>query len=220
MLEKSKLLRMEMAADPKGALCSQNVTSNEADNVERNSKRKASTNMPPPPSSSFETSSSKTKRNDGRSCAIGPTIAGMYSKLNRDDTNDAIGRFLFSNGITFHVSHSPYYKEMVHAIATSGPSYVPLDETKLRTTILEREVSKITMQKEVLRQTWVRFGCSIVMDGWIDIAKHPLINIIVTCRDGPYFLRAIDCFGKHKDATFQFELLQDAIEEVGPSNVV
>jgi len=97
---------------------------------------------------------------------------------------------------------------------------VPLGEHKLRTTVLERHVSNINVQKEELRQTWVRLGCSIVMDGWTDIAKRPLINIIVTCRDGPFFLRAIDCSGKRKDASFQFELLRDAIEEVGPANVV
>ena len=218
MLQRSELLRMQMAADARGTFSSQNVTSQEDLGVERKSKRKAnpSTNMPPPSLAG----ASSSKRKDARSSAIGPTIIGMYSKLNRDDTDDAIGRFLFANGIPFHVSRSPYYKEMVHAIATAGPSYVLPGETKLRTSILEREVSKITMQKEVFKQTWVTFGCSIVMDGWTDIAKRPLINIIVTCRDGPYFLRAIDCSGKRKDATFQFELLRDAIEEVGPSNVV
>jgi hypothetical protein len=97
---------------------------------------------------------------------------------------------------------------------------VPPGEHKLRTMILERQVSNINVQKEQMRQTWVRAGCSIVMDGWTNIAKCPLINIIVTCLDGPFFLRAIDCSGKHKDAAFQFELLRDAIEEVGPTNVM
>ena len=33
-------------------------------------------------------------------------------------------------------------------------------------------------------------------------------------------LKAIVCGGKIKDATFMFEMLKDAINEVGPSNVV
>ena len=101
----------------------------------------------------------------------------MFKK--RDDIDDAIGRFLFANGIAFHVAHSPYYKEMVQLIAAIGTSYVPPSEHKLRTTILKRQVSKINVQKEEMRQTWARFACSIVMDGWTDIRKHPLINIIV-----------------------------------------
>ena len=166
-------MRLQIAADAKGTFCSQNVISHEVHNVERSSKRKAnpSTNMPPP--SHVGTSS---KKKDARSPTIGPTITGMYGKLDRDDIDDAVGRFLFANGIPFHVSRSPYYKEMVHALVRAGPSYAPPGETKLRTVVLEREVSKITMQKEVIKRTWVSFGCSIVMDGWIDITKHPLID--------------------------------------------
>ena len=111
--------------------------------------------------------------------------------------DDAIGKFLFANGIPFHVALSPYYKETIKAITKMGPSYVPPDEHKRRTTILERRVSKINVQKEEMRQTWQRFGCSIAMDRWTEISKHLLINIIVTSAAGPFFLRAIDCFGKH-----------------------
>jgi len=46
------------------------------------------------------------------------------------------------------------------------------------------------------------------------------LNIIVTSLARPYFLREIDCSGKLKDATFMFEVLKDAIDEVAPSNVI
>jgi hypothetical protein len=156
------------------------------------SKRKSKGNkssvgrMPPPFPIDSGISVSSSKHKGSHSCAMGPTIAGMYNKLNCDDTDDTIGKFLFSNGIPFHVSRSPYYKEMVKAIATIEPSYVPPGEHKLRTVILDRQVSNITLHKEQMRQTWVREGCSIVMDGWTDIAKRPLINIIVTCREGAF----------------------------------
>ena len=70
-----------------------------------------------------------------------------------------------------------------------------------------------------------RFGNSypfprFVQLRWTDIAKRPLINIIVTCRERPFFLRSFDCSGKCEVATFQFELLRDAIEEFGSRNVV
>ena len=58
------------------------------------------------------------------------------------------------------------------------------------------------------------------MDGWIDIRKRPLINIIVTSSEGPFFLKAVHYFGKHKDASFQFELLRETIEDVGSDSVV
>lgn len=61
----------------------------------------------------------------------------MYSKFNHDDIDDSIGNFLFLNGIPFHVSHSPYYKEMVKEIVAVRPSYVTPGEHMLRTVILE-----------------------------------------------------------------------------------
>ena len=163
--------------------------------------------MSPPLVVGNVTTSSKRKRSEGStfcSCAIGTTLAGIYYVQKRDDTYAAIGIFLFANGIPFHVARSPYYKEMVQTIAAIGTSYVPLGEHNLRTTVLERQVSKINVQKEQMRQTWARFGCSIVMDGWTDISKHPLINIIVTSTTGQFFLRAIDCSGKRKDEAFQY----------------
>ena len=143
LMQRNELMRLQMAADAKGTFSSQNVTSKEHHSAKESSKRKANrfTCMPPP--SPIETSSSRRKVSC--SCVIGPTITGMYGKLSRDDTDDAIGKFLFANGIPFHVTQSPYYKEMVCAIASSRPSYVPPSEHKVRTVILERQVSNINV---------------------------------------------------------------------------
>eukprot|EP01018_Ginkgo_biloba_P023290 Gb_03498 [translate_table: standard] len=48
----------------------------------------------------------------------------------------------------------------------------------------------------------------------------PLINMIAVCPKGSMFLNAVDCNGELKDATFIANILIDAIESVGPSNVV
>eukprot|EP01018_Ginkgo_biloba_P031178 Gb_27924 [translate_table: standard] len=67
---------------------------------------------------------------------------------------------------------------------------------------------------------WPKVGCSIIMDGWTDRRNRPLLNIIVSCPIGPYFMRVIDCSLKEKNAIFQSEILCDAIKDVVPSNVV
>eukprot|EP01018_Ginkgo_biloba_P007606 Gb_17041 [translate_table: standard] len=48
----------------------------------------------------------------------------------------------------------------------------------------------------------------------------PLINVIVIFPKGSMFLNAVDCNGELKDETFIANILIDAIESVGPSNVV
>ncbi|KAH9291987.1 hypothetical protein KI387_042831, partial [Taxus chinensis] len=159
----------------------------------------------------------------GKRKAVGAapnSVVDMFDSKAREEADDAIGKFFYAAGIPFNVARSPYYKEAMAKVAKAGTSYVPPGDTKLRTTILDRNYSKVNLLMEEMKVTWVSHGCSIIMDGWTDIRHRPLINIIVSCKDGPYFLRAIDCSGKRKDVEFQYQILKDAIEEVGPSNVV
>ncbi|KAH9312316.1 hypothetical protein KI387_027351 [Taxus chinensis] len=125
-------------------------------------------------------------------------VVEMFDSKAREEADDAIGKFFYVVGIPFNAARSPYYKEAMAKVAKTGTSYVPPGDTKLRTTILDRNYSKVNLLMEEMKVTWVSHGCSIIMDGWTDIRHRPLINIIVSCKDGPYFLRAIDCFGKRK----------------------
>ena len=81
-----------------------------------------------------------------------------------------------------------------------GPSFVPTSEHKLQT-VLDKEYAKIALEKN-LRLVWEEYGCCIIMDGWTDIRNCPLINIIITCTEGPFFLKAVDCSRHRKDADF------------------
>ena len=68
--------------------------------------------------------------------------------------------------------------------------------------------------------TWAEIGVSIVSDGWGDQRNCPLIHVIAICPQGAMFLKAVDCSGIEKDASFISTILIDAIESVGPQNVV
>jgi len=144
----------------------------------------------------------------------------MFNGQRREEAEDAVAEFFFGNGISFNASRSPLYKEMFKKVLAVGPSFQPPGYNKMRTTMLDRGVTKMQGLMEGLRKTWAKSGCSIVMDGWTNIQQRPLLNIIVTSESGPYFLRAIDCSGKMKDAGYQFEVLKEAIEEIGPTHVV
>ena len=50
--------------------------------------------------------------------------------------------------------------------------------------------------------------------------NRPLVNIIVMSPSGPYFLRAIDASGEEKNADWIVGKIAEAIELMGPSNVV
>ena len=88
------------------------------------------------------------------------------------------------------------------AVKEGEPSYVPPGDHKLRTTVLDRAYDKVGILMELMKACWMDSGCSIIMDGWTNISYRSLINIIVTCTEGPYFFRAVDCLGHRKDLEF------------------
>ena len=61
---------------------------------------------------------------------------------------------------------------------------------------------------------------SIVLDGWTDPTRHPLINFMVSSQNGPVFLKAVDALGKYKDAQFMGDLFIKTIVEVGVDSCV
>lgn len=131
-------------------------------------------------------------------------LVDLFNVQAKDEVDDAISKFFFANGIPFHVACSLYCKEAMGKIIRVGPSYVPLREIRLRATILDQKYSKINILMEKMKRTWIRSRCSIVLDVWTDIRHRSLTNIMVASTMGPYFLKAIDCSGHHKDAYFQF----------------
>ena len=71
-----------------------------------------------------------------------------------------------------------------------------------------------------IRSSWANSGVSIISDGWTDIRRRPLINIIASSPTRAMFLRAEDCSGELKESHFIADVLISAIEQVGPDKVV
>jgi len=91
---------------------------------------------------------------------------------------------------------------------------------RLRTTILERE-------KQLCRDGFASFqeslqltGATITSDGWSDVRRRPLLNLLVVSPKGEMFLKAVDTGGETKDTTYIVGQLIDCIREVGADNVI
>ncbi|KAL0213976.1 hypothetical protein P9112_006160 [Eukaryota sp. TZLM1-RC] len=58
-----------------------------------------------------------------------------------------------------------------------------------------------------------------MLDGWTDVARRPLINILVVSSEGAMFFKSMNCHGEFKDHSLIARELSDVIEEIGPTNV-
>lgn len=70
------------------------------------------------------------------------------------------------------------------------------------------------------KEDWVKYGCSIMSDGWSDRNQKTLINCLVNCPKGTMFIKSIDASSFVKDGQKLFELLDKYVDLVGEANVV
>lgn len=92
----------------------------------------------------------------------------------------------------------------------------------MRTRELKNEKNRIQVQLEPLKAAWTKYGCTVLCDGWSDIRRRNVYNILVSSCKGTMFLRAIDASsaGTVVSGPYIWEHINKAIEEIGPENVV
>ncbi|GFY97628.1 hAT dimerization domain-containing protein [Actinidia rufa] len=112
-------------------------------------------------------------------------------------------------------ANDPYKKELRDRAVTRFTSY---HET--RVTYLKKELAHTNDLIKDHRENWVKYGCSIMADGWTDGKGRILINFVVNCPKGSMFIESIDASSYSKDGQKLFELLDKYVELVGEANVV
>ncbi|KAH1220913.1 hypothetical protein GmHk_12G034441 [Glycine max] len=120
------------------------------------------------------------------------SVNETYNKVARDRAVQYIARFFFRNGIPFNVAKSKSFKLMIEAIGTYGPHLKPPSYHELRVPLLKKELE---YTKGLLRgheEERIKYGCSIMSDGWTDRKNRTLINFLVNCSLGTQFVRSVD----------------------------
>lgn len=131
-----------------------------------------------------------------------------------------IGRFFYDAGIDFDAAKSPYFKRMLDALNDCGTGCRIPGYQELKGWILREEVKEIQRHVEVVKHSWERTGCSILLDGWTDERGRSIINFLVGCPEGVIYLRSVDATEAIGDVDALFSLFDGVIEQVGVKNVI
>lgn len=94
--------------------------------------------------------------------------------------------------IPFHVAKTNQWRKTMRAISRIECEWDGPTSEALRTRELKREKSCIEVQLEPLKETWKNYGCTILCDGWSDVRRRNVYNVLVSCCKGTMFLKAID----------------------------
>ena len=148
------------------------------------------------------------------------SINDACDKEARARTIQYIARFFYMNGIAFNVARSKSFKLMLEAVGNYGPYLKAPSYHELRVPLLKKELE---LTKDMLKgheEEKVKYGCSIMSDGWTDRKNRTLINFMVNCPNGTMFVKSVDASAYMKTGEKVYELLDSFVEEIGEKNVV
>jgi hypothetical protein len=90
----------------------------------------------------------------------------------------------------------------------------------MRTSFIEPSKKHVEIKvKKATKQSIEIYGTTIFTDGWDNVTREPLMNIMLLCLAGDIFLGSIDTVGNKKTKAYIAMELKKFIDEVGPSFV-
>jgi hypothetical protein len=117
------------------------------------------------------------------------TLKAAFSKQDCSKVDQLWGRAFYANGLSFHLVKDPHFKVAVAATASFGESYPgPPSVDRLRTTILEHEKQLCWDGLASFQESLQLTRATITSDGWSNVRRHPLLNLLVVSPKGEMFL--------------------------------
>jgi len=101
----------------------------------------------------------------------------------QEEVDLTIGFFFYLNFISFNVAHSPLFFDMCRALVERAPiGYMSSSLEKLRTTLLVKANKEVDNLLTFIKSSWFSSGVNIISDRWTDVARHLLINFMVSSQ--------------------------------------
>ncbi|KAG5107041.1 hypothetical protein JHK82_044011 [Glycine max] len=144
---------------------------------------------------------------------------GPTKKL-RKEVISSICKFFYHAGIPIQAADSLYFHKMLEVVGQYGQGLVCPASQLMSGRFLQEEINSIKNYLVEYKASWAITGCSIMADSWIDTQGRTIINFLVSCPHGVYFVSSVDATNVVEDAPNLFKLLDKIVEEVGEENVV
>ncbi|XWS76719.1 hypothetical protein CRYUN_Cryun01aG0201900 [Craigia yunnanensis] len=143
-----------------------------------------------------------------------------FEKKTRREVISAICKFFYHAVIPYNVANSPYFHKMLELVGQYGRGLQSPSSRLISGRFLQEEIANIKEYLAEFKASWAITGCSVMADSWNDVQGRMLINFLVSCPRGVYFLSSVDATDMIEDAANLFKLLDKAVDEVGKEYVV
>lgn len=143
-----------------------------------------------------------------------------YSKKSRKEIYSAICKFFYHAGVPVEAANSLYFHKMLELVGQHGPGLASPPSQLISGRFLQDEIATIKRYLIEYKSAWLTTGCSIMADSWTDTEGRTIVNFLVSCPHGVYFVSSVDVTYMLEDAVNLFKLLDKVVEDVGEENVV
>ncbi|KAJ7980474.1 HAT dimerization domain-containing protein [Quillaja saponaria] len=142
------------------------------------------------------------------------------NKKSRKEVISAICKFFYHAGVPLQAANSQYFHKMLELVGQYGQGLVGPSSQLISGRFLQEEIATIKNYLAEYKASWAITGCSVMADSWRDTQGRTLINFLVSCPRGVYFVSSVDGSDVVEDASNLFKLLDEVVEEIGQENVV
>ena len=98
---------------------------------------------------------------------------------------------MYDVGIPLNAVNYDSFGPMIEAIGQYGPGMKPPSYHEVRVLLLKKEIKHTNNLMKGHREDWVKYRCSIMVDGWTDKKGRTLLNFLVNCPKGTTFVESI-----------------------------
>ncbi|KAI4335080.1 hypothetical protein L6164_013761 [Bauhinia variegata] len=144
---------------------------------------------------------------------------GPTKKLHKEVIS-AICKFFYHAGVPLQAANSLYFQKMLEVVGQYGQGLVCPSSQLISGRFLQEEIATIKNYLVEYKASWAFTGCSIMADSWRDTQGRALVNFLVSCPHGVYFVSSVDATNIVEDAPNLFKLLDKVVEEIGEEYVV
>jgi hypothetical protein len=107
------------------------------------------------------------------------TIESSMNVMTTTAVDEAIARFFYGENISFLAVESALFHEMIAVMRAAPAKYKPPNRKRLGGDLLKATTMHLRTSTGLVRNTILQQqGCSIMCDGWDDISKYHLVNLV------------------------------------------
>ena len=140
-----------------------------------------------------------------------------YHTTKWKELDEKWANFFYQVNVAFNVVRHPSFTAAMHATSLAQFDYGLPSYHAMRMILIEPTKKHVEAEvKKAIKQSIEVYGATICTDGWDNVTRRLLMNVMLSCSVGDIFLTSIETIGNKKTKAYIATELKKFIKDVGP----